>query len=212
MSKDSGSPVDLAAAIYGCKVEELLSYHEFEDGSVAIIAPTGQKFTYPVETLLARLVQQIKEERAVATDPGVDIDGHVTKDAPAAEDSGHLASQARHNNGHKNDSGVTVPATADDAPAAESSLGDESPAGPEVGDPGLVTETAAPEAGHVTGHLASQAKHNDSVVTAVPDPGTSETPKASLISGPQGRGGVTKHKRSAAKRKSAKRANPEADE
>jgi hypothetical protein len=46
------SPVQLAAAIYGCRVEELLSYREYEDGSVVIIAPSGQKFAYSAEAIM----------------------------------------------------------------------------------------------------------------------------------------------------------------
>ena len=46
------SPVQLAARIYGCPVEELLSYREYDDGSVVIIAPTGQKFTYSAHSIM----------------------------------------------------------------------------------------------------------------------------------------------------------------
>jgi hypothetical protein len=55
------SPVDLAALIYGCNTEDFLSHHEFEDGSVAIIAPTGQKFTYSAQRL-HELLQDISED------------------------------------------------------------------------------------------------------------------------------------------------------
>jgi hypothetical protein len=51
------SPVDLAALVYGCNTEDLLSYHEFEDGSVVIIAPTGQKFTYSAQRLHEMLIE-----------------------------------------------------------------------------------------------------------------------------------------------------------
>ena len=50
-SKKRVSPVQLAAQIYGCRVEELLSYREHEDGSVVIIAPSGQKFAYSAESI-----------------------------------------------------------------------------------------------------------------------------------------------------------------
>ena len=185
MSKDSGSPVDLAVAIYGCKVEDLLSYHEFEDGSVAIIAPTGQKFTYPAEQLLQQLmVQAAIEMTAIGRAkkaPDVEL---VTPTSPSdvLNDVG---------------AGDVVKTTGMEAPPESPKVSDV-PEAAGIGDPGLVTGTAAPEAGHVTkagevvipvdgpgdpgagdvtGHLASQAKHNDS------------------------------KKRSAAKRKSAKRAN-----
>ena len=45
------SLVQLAARLYGCPVEELLSYREYEDGSVVIIAPSGQKFAYSAESI-----------------------------------------------------------------------------------------------------------------------------------------------------------------
>lgn len=38
--------IAVAAALYGCQVEELMGFAEREDGSLVIIAPTGQKFRY----------------------------------------------------------------------------------------------------------------------------------------------------------------------
>ena len=52
------SPVQLAARIYGCPVEDLLSHRVYPDGSVVIIAPTGQKFAYSAESLLQELARQ----------------------------------------------------------------------------------------------------------------------------------------------------------
>jgi hypothetical protein len=52
------SPLQLAAHLYGCQVEDLLSHRVYPDGSVVIIAPTGQKFTYSAEALLAELARQ----------------------------------------------------------------------------------------------------------------------------------------------------------
>ena len=46
------TPIQLAAKLYGCPVEELLSYREYDDGSVVIIAPTGQKFTYSAHSIM----------------------------------------------------------------------------------------------------------------------------------------------------------------
>ena len=58
------SLVQLAARLYGCPVEELLSYREYEDGSVVIIAPSGQKFTYPAESIMQFV---LREESPQAT-------------------------------------------------------------------------------------------------------------------------------------------------
>lgn len=58
-AKKKKSPVQLAAAIYGCEPRELLAHHEFEDGSIAIIAPSGQKFIYPAERILEERVKQM---------------------------------------------------------------------------------------------------------------------------------------------------------
>ena len=63
-TKKRMSLVQLAAAIYGCRVEELLSYREYEDGSVVIIAPSGQKFAYSGEALLAELARQAPAQTA----------------------------------------------------------------------------------------------------------------------------------------------------
>ena len=46
------SLVQLAAKLYGCPVEQLLSYREYDDGAVVIIAPTGQKFTYSAHSIM----------------------------------------------------------------------------------------------------------------------------------------------------------------
>ena len=53
--------VEIAAQIYSCKVEELLSYCEYEDGSVVIIAPTGQKFAYSAEQIMKRILENAEE-------------------------------------------------------------------------------------------------------------------------------------------------------
>jgi len=45
---------EVAAALYGCDQEELIKFRECENGSVVIIAPTGQKFTYSAEQLEAK--------------------------------------------------------------------------------------------------------------------------------------------------------------
>ena len=52
------TPLQLAARLYGCPLEDLLSHRAYPDGSVVIIAPTGQKFTYSPEALLAELTTQ----------------------------------------------------------------------------------------------------------------------------------------------------------
>ena len=43
--------ITAAAAIYGCKVSELMSYGISDVGRVSIIAPTGQKFIYSAEQI-----------------------------------------------------------------------------------------------------------------------------------------------------------------
>ena len=55
------SPVQLAARIYGCPVEQLLSYREYDDGSVVIIAPTGQKFTYSAHSIMEYALKSAEE-------------------------------------------------------------------------------------------------------------------------------------------------------
>ena len=52
------TPLQLAARLYGCPVEDLLSHRAYPDGSVAIIAPSGQKFAYSAESLLQELARQ----------------------------------------------------------------------------------------------------------------------------------------------------------
>ena len=52
------TPLQLAARLYGCPVEDLLSHRVYPDGSVVIIAPTGQKFAYSAEALLEELARQ----------------------------------------------------------------------------------------------------------------------------------------------------------
>ena len=46
--------IDVAAALFGCDTGELIKSRECEDGSVVIIAPTGQKFIYGVEEIDAK--------------------------------------------------------------------------------------------------------------------------------------------------------------
>jgi hypothetical protein len=62
------SPVQLAARIYGCPVEELLSYREYDDGAVVIIAPTGQKFTYSAHSIMEYALKSA--EGSPAATPG----------------------------------------------------------------------------------------------------------------------------------------------
>ena len=52
------TPLQLAARLYGCPLEDLLSHRVYPDGSVVIIAPTGQKFAYSAEALLKELAKQ----------------------------------------------------------------------------------------------------------------------------------------------------------
>ena len=58
--KKGPSRVEMAAGIYGCEVGELMAWHEFEDGSVAIIAPSGQKFTYPADRLAQERMEPVE--------------------------------------------------------------------------------------------------------------------------------------------------------
>jgi hypothetical protein len=52
-----GSLVSVAAKIYGCGVSDLLSWSEKDDGSVVIIAPTGQKFTYSADEIMRKILE-----------------------------------------------------------------------------------------------------------------------------------------------------------
>jgi hypothetical protein len=52
-----GSLVAVAAKIYGCGVSDLLSWAEKDDGSVVIIAPTGQKFTYSADEIMKKILE-----------------------------------------------------------------------------------------------------------------------------------------------------------
>jgi hypothetical protein len=52
-----GSLVAVAAKIYGCGVSDLLSWSEKDDGSVVIIAPTGQKFTYSADEIMKKILE-----------------------------------------------------------------------------------------------------------------------------------------------------------
>jgi hypothetical protein len=52
-----GSLVAVAAKIYGCEVSDLLSWAEKDDGSVVIIAPTGQKFTYSANEIMKKILE-----------------------------------------------------------------------------------------------------------------------------------------------------------
>ena len=57
-SKKRISLVQLAAKLYGCPMADLLSYREYEDGSVVIIAPSGQKFTYSAESIMQFVLRE----------------------------------------------------------------------------------------------------------------------------------------------------------
>jgi hypothetical protein len=72
------SPVDLAALVYGCNTEDLLSYHEFPDGSVTIIAPTGQKFHYSAARIHEMLLEVTEDDwpEEILDDTPADFDGN----------------------------------------------------------------------------------------------------------------------------------------
>jgi hypothetical protein len=80
-----GALVEVAARIYGCKVKDLLSWSEKEDGSVVIIAPTGQKFTYSAEEIV-----QAVPRVAVLDCAGT---GAVIRDVGAGGDGGSKADE-----------------------------------------------------------------------------------------------------------------------
>ena len=80
-----GLLVEVAARIYGCKVKDLLSWSEKEDGSVVIIAPTGQKFTYSAEEIV-----QAVPRVAVLDCAGT---GAVIRDVGAGGDGGSKADE-----------------------------------------------------------------------------------------------------------------------
>jgi hypothetical protein len=52
-----GSLAAVAAKIYGCGVSDLLSWSEKDNGSVVIIAPTGQKFTYSADEIMRKILE-----------------------------------------------------------------------------------------------------------------------------------------------------------
>jgi hypothetical protein len=97
-----GALVDVAARIYGCQVDELLSWSEKEDGSVAIIAPTGQKFTYSGLDIMQELLKEtvlgcagtgavIRTENDMVTEtpePGADRVAKTKKVVTAGPDAG----------------------------------------------------------------------------------------------------------------------------
>jgi hypothetical protein len=72
------SPVDLAALIYDCDTEDLLSYHEFPDGSVTIIASTGQKFHYSAARIHEMLLEVTEDEwpEHILDETPADFDGN----------------------------------------------------------------------------------------------------------------------------------------
>ena len=81
-SKKRISLVQLAAKLYGCPVEELLSYREYENGSVAIIAPSGQKYSYSSESIMQFV---LKKEAEAPKDPDVPEVSKVAKVAEVPE-------------------------------------------------------------------------------------------------------------------------------
>ena len=83
-SKKRVSPVQLAAQIYGCRVEELLSYREYEDGSVVIIAPSGQKFSFSAESI--KQVMLAEESPPAPLDKGGAEASEVAKEAEGPEE------------------------------------------------------------------------------------------------------------------------------
>ena len=54
--------LELAAGIFGCNVEEILSFRLLPSGGINIIAPTGQKFTYSDGELEEQLHKVTKPE------------------------------------------------------------------------------------------------------------------------------------------------------
>jgi hypothetical protein len=64
------SELELAAAICGCEVGEVISYRLMSNGFISIIAPTGQKFVYSAEQLeekRAELAPKPKPKRKAPT-------------------------------------------------------------------------------------------------------------------------------------------------
>jgi hypothetical protein len=62
-----GTLAKVAAQIYGCNLEDLLSYCEHADGSVVIIAPSGQKFTYSADEIMIKVLESTQPAPEVAT-------------------------------------------------------------------------------------------------------------------------------------------------
>jgi len=56
-----------AAKIYGCKVSELMKVRFGENGSVVIIAPTGQKFIYSAEQIAEAMPKRKAPAKSRAT-------------------------------------------------------------------------------------------------------------------------------------------------
>lgn len=74
-----GTLAKVAAQIYGCNLEDLLSYCEHADGSVVIIAPTGQKFAYSADEIMAKVLESTRPAPDVATGEADIPDGVVAK-------------------------------------------------------------------------------------------------------------------------------------
>jgi hypothetical protein len=54
--------IEVAAALYGCKADELMGFSEKDDGALVIIAPDGKKFRY--DKVLADAQRAEMEEAA----------------------------------------------------------------------------------------------------------------------------------------------------
>lgn len=90
MAKKRGpSRVELAARLYGCEVGELLSQHEFKDGSVAIIAPTGQKFVYSAERILEEQDKDMAPTLTDSQEAGSQKAAADSRVAAVSEQGGH---------------------------------------------------------------------------------------------------------------------------
>ena len=63
---DDDKRLQAAAGIYGCMVDDLMSYRHLDDGAVVIIAPTGQKFIYPAAEIDAMCEEMTPKREAPA--------------------------------------------------------------------------------------------------------------------------------------------------
>ena len=173
--------VEIAAQIYSCKVEELLSYREYENGSVVIIAPTGQKFTYSPEQIMGRILKNAE----MVSEVGQASAGPVTKESPQATVS---VAAPLEKGGEEMVGDGASPSDAQrrsevgQAPVPLSSAA-QVPVANEAGSVVTAAEIAAQvEAAAAPEVTAAPLKTESAPVVTV------ETPSASLISGPQGRG------------------------